>query len=159
MNSQQKSSFVYSPPRREDNHFDSKNLASDFDNLNIPYHAREDSEPFSYFPDPRSSQQQATMLRTGQSGLSSPSMVRKILKTTYTTDSNYKPQKQQQHQPQLQQLPRYNSQQNYRHQTSVPLTNAFDDILYDSDVEYITRSTSTQNSYREPLKRSNTMDG
>jgi hypothetical protein len=158
MNSQQKSSFVYSPPRSEDNHFaNNHNTASDFDNLNIPYHAREDSEPFTYFPDPRS---QATMLRSG--GLSSPSMVRKILKTTsFSDDKKYKPQQQQQHQhqqqiiQQLQQQPRYH---NHNHNPA-PLTNAFDDILYDSDVEYITRSTSTHNSYREPLKRSNTMDG
>jgi hypothetical protein len=61
-------------------HMQSNNLTQ---NIDIPYHARKDSQPFTYG---NIYAAEGSMLRTTHSGLSSPSMVRKAL--TFKSDSS-----------------------------------------------------------------------
>ncbi|XP_059617125.1 uncharacterized protein LOC132262014 isoform X3 [Phlebotomus argentipes] len=150
-------SFTYPQPQHT---VELISVTSDEDGENIPYHAREDSRPFTYGNVSQQGPQSppASVMLKMQSGLSSPSLVRKQL-----------------------------NQQGHR---KTPIRNDFEEMLRERREKvsgekysisdrtpnggtmrsYHTTSTSPggytttetrwySNGYHEPLKRSNTMDG
>lgn len=142
--------------------------SSRFDESNIPYHAREYSKPFSYLP----STGDAKMLKM-QSGLSSPSMVRKALNNG--TSGRKTPSQVDFVERTRTYGGRQYNESKYTFGDKTPESNlsVFDNdkLLYDYNSR--NRSENSKNNYSiehsdvestttrhfEPLRRSNTMDG
>lgn len=135
-------------------------LSGSEDDETIPYHAREDSRPFSYGQVPQSAQNPpaSTMLKM-QSGLSSPSLVRKQL--GHTT-------------PVKKIEPRNDFEEMLRKRRDLVLNEKYSisDKQSGVGVNVNVNGKNNNNSekwfnttngngyhYHEPLKRSNTMDG
>ncbi|XP_063707339.1 tensin-1 isoform X2 [Culicoides brevitarsis] len=135
---------------------------------NIPYHAREDSRPFTYgnIPPANSGRttpalsQQGTMLKT-QSGLSSPSMVRKVI----IADKKSQQQKpRNEFEDMLMERREKIMSEKYSIGDKTPNGTATNGTTngYDSKWYHTTTTTNTQQSNGYPydlLKRSNTLDG
>lgn len=129
---------------------------------NIPYHAREDSRPFTYgnIPPPNLTNSgrttpSGTMLKT-QSGLSSPSMVRKVI----IADKKSQQKPRNEFEDMLMERREKIMSEKYsigdKTPNGTPANNGYDSKWYH------TSSTSTQQTNGYPydlLKRSNTMDG
>lgn len=139
---------------------------------NIPYHAREDSRPFTYgnIPPPNlansgrttpsaaaTSSQSGTMLKT-QSGLSSPSMVRKVIIADKKSQSQVKPRNE--FEDMLMERREKIMSEKYSIGDKTPNGSANGpNNGYDSKW-YHTSTTQQSNGYPyDLLKRSNTMDG
>lgn len=142
---------------------------------NIPYHAREDSRPFTYgnIPPPNlitnsgrttpsaavaGSSSQGTMLKS-QSGLSSPSMVRKVIIADKRTQSQQKPRNE--FEDMLMERREKIMSEKYSIGDKTPNGTVANNNGYDSKW-YHTSSTTQQQTNGYPydlLKRSNTMDG
>jgi hypothetical protein len=185
MNLQQKSSsFGYSQSPRTDRHL----LLSEDSNSNcgdsIPYHAREDSRPFTYGNIPKSptpgslhqSQSADTMIRSG-SGLSSPSMVRKALGTP-TSVKKLSPRndfedmlRERREKVRNEKYSISDKTPNggilkttYDIKTTYSGNNNNNNSSYNKNLHSDTsdkwyNNSGITNGYHEPLKRSNTMDG
>lgn len=154
--------------RSENNSTIRSGRSSRFDESNIPYHAREYSKPFSYLP----STGDAKMLKM-QSGLSSPSMVRKALNNG--TSGRKTPSQVDFVERTRTYGGRQYNESKYTFGDKTPESNlsVFDNdkLLYDYNSR--NRSENSKNNYSiehsdvestttrhfEPLRRSNTMDG
>jgi hypothetical protein len=132
-----------------------------FEESNIPYHAREYSKPFSYLPNTGDSK----MLKM-QSGLSSPSMVRKALNLNGNVPSGRKTPSQQDFAERTRYGRQYESKYTFGDKTPDSNLSVFDsDKLFrsennkykDTSVQSVENNDSAR--YFEPLRRSNTMDG
>lgn len=137
----------------------------DEENTGIPYHAREDSRPFSYGNIPNQSQ---TMLKA-QSGLSSPSLVRKQLNLNNSTSTlTKKTPPRNDFEEMLRERREKVFSEKYSISDRSPNGGPIDsNKSFPSDnnnkIWYSTTSYTTNgyhnNHPHEPLKRSNTMDG
>lgn len=139
---------------------------------NIPYHAREYSKPFTYGTIP--STVDGKMLKM-QSGLSSPSMVRKALNqngTTTTTITSVKKIPSREFEERAKYVRQSESKYTFGDKTPENNLSVFDnDKMFDyrnrSGSEHLkykdrienTDVESARDNFFEPLKRSNTMDG
>ena len=139
------------------------------DNISLPYHAREDSRPFTYgtipaIPVPQNPP--ASIMIKMQSGLSSPSMVRKALGTPQSARKNNNQSKID-----FEEMLRERREKIYADKYTIgdktPNGDYNNSAVNNSDSDKwnytITKTTTTTsaNGYQtpEPLKRSNTMDG
>lgn len=133
------------------------------DNDNIPYHAREDSQPFTYGNVPPvipngqilDGNQDPRMIKT-QSGLSSPSLVRKTLGSSQTLRKT---------------PPRNDFEEMLRERREKVMNEKYSISDKPSNVDFdktfdrswtnsaTLRQTNGYHHYNEPLKRSNTLDG
>lgn len=155
--SMQQHSYLYPQQAR----IETLSITSDTDDDQIPYHAREDSRPFTYGNIPNNqnasvsgrttpaSESSGTMLKM-QSGLSSPSMVRKVI------GGEKKPQPRNEFEEML--LERREKILNDKY--SIGDTKPNGGVAVESKWYSSTNGTSPQNGYHHDLlKRSNTMDG
>lgn len=131
---------------------------------NIPYHAREDSRPFTYgnIPPPNLSSGRTTPSASGtmlksQSGLSSPSMVRKVI----IADKKSQQQKpRNEFEDMLMERREKILSEKYSIGDKTPNGTAPATNGYDSKWYHTTTTSTTNNGYPyDLLKRSNTMDG
>lgn len=146
------------------------NSATSEDEENIPYHAREDSRPFTY-GDPTGVQLSPTnssgtgMIKL-QSGLSSPSLVRKHLGGStggLASDSTTAPRKRNDFEEMLMKRREQILNDKYSRGDRTPNGNSSVNNNQNSANKWntTTKTTATVNGYpyHEPLKRSNTLDG
>ncbi|XP_055843548.1 uncharacterized protein LOC129910267 isoform X4 [Episyrphus balteatus] len=123
------------------------------DEDNIPYHAREHSQPFSYgnlpsngvhlndVSGPENQQKDPRMIKA-QSGLTSPMLVRKTFGGTVSNDSTYSTLRK----PDFEEMLRERREKVMSEKYSI------------SDKQPVA-SNGYHNYYNDPLKRSNTLDG
>lgn len=137
------------------------NSVTSEDEENIPYHAREDSRPFTY-GDPTGVQLSPTsgsgtgMIKL-QSGLSSPSLVRKHLGgSTGGLSTSSEPRKRNDFEEMLMQRREKILNDKYSRGDKTP-----NGVNSANKWNTSTKTTTTTNGYpyHEPLKRSNTLDG
>lgn len=131
-------------------------LSGSEDDETIPYHAREDSRPFSYGQVPQSPQNPpaGTMLKM-QSGLSSPSLVRKQLGHT-TPVKKIEPRNDFEEMLRKRRDMVLNEKYSISDKPSVGVNGVKNNV---NSEKWFNTTNGNGYHYHEPLKRSNTMDG
>ncbi|XP_055709709.1 uncharacterized protein LOC129805674 isoform X11 [Phlebotomus papatasi] len=152
----QSQSFAYPQPQHT---VELISVTSDEDSENIPYHAREDSRPFTYGNVQGPQQPPASVMLKMQSGLSSPSLVRKQL----NQQGHRKTPIRNDFEEMLRERREKVSGEKYSISDRTPNGSSTLRSYHTTSTgpgSYTTEQRWYSNGYHhEPLKRSNTMDG